>query len=353
MLSSEEIVFAREGGLARITLNRPKALNALNLNMAERAIAQLADWAEDPEVAAVIIDGVGETAFCAGGDIRAIYSSATGDGRHAADFFRAEYTLNRAIFHFPKPYLALIDGITMGGGVGLSVHGSHRVATERTKLAMPETGIGLFPDVGASYVLPRLPGRLGLYIGLTGARLSAADCLATGLATHYLPHEKLLALTGAVAAADWTSDASGHADEVLARFATDPGPSTLLENEAEIDRCFAGDSVEEILSALEADGSDWAERTLAQLSGRSPSSLKITFEAYRRGAKMDFDDVMVMEYRLSQACVAGHDFPEGIRAVIIDKDNKPDWRPATLAEVGEEALARSFGPQSVSDLSFD
>ena len=352
-MSDDDIIFVQHGALAQITLNRPKALNALTFDMAERAIAQLAAWTEDATVAAVVIEGAGEKAFCAGGDIRAIYNSARGDRQHAADFFRAEYRLNRAIHHFAKPYIALIDGITMGGGVGLSIHGSHRVATERTRFAMPETSIGLFPDVGASYVLPRLPGRLGLYIGLTGQRLDAADCLACGLATHYVPNERLQDLISALAAADFSSDAQQAADALLATMAVDPGPSKLTERRQEIERCFAGESVEAILSALEAEDSDWARQTLEHLRGRSPSSLKITFEAYRRGAALEFDEVMVMEYRLSQACVAGHDFPEGIRAVIIDKDNKPDWQPAALAEVSDAMLAAYFAPLAARDLRFD
>ena len=353
MTETDEIIFAREGALGRITLNRPKALNALNLDMAERGLAQLAAWAEDSSVAAVLIEGVGETAFCAGGDVRAIYNSALGDGQLAADFFRAEYRLNRAIFHFPKPYIALIDGITMGGGVGLSIHGSHRVATGRTKLAMPETSIGLFPDVGASYVLPRLSGRLGLYIGMTGTRLGAADCLYAGLATHYLDTQRLADLPGALAAADWSGDARACATAVLDGLASDPGEAALAERREAIERCFGGDSVEAILAALVAEPGDWAAKTLAHLQGRSPSSLKITFEAYQRGATLDFDAAMVMEYRLSQACVAGHDLREGIRAVIIDKDNQPSWQPASLAAVDEAGLAGYFAAQRVPDLSFD
>ena len=353
MTGSDEILFARDGALARITLNRPKALNALNLDMALRGFDQLAAWAADSSVAAVLIEGSGETAFCAGGDVRAIYESALGDGQLAADFFRAEYRLNRAIFHFPKPYIAVIDGITMGGGVGLSIHGSHRVATERTKLAMPETSIGLFPDVGASYVLPRLQGRLGLYIGLTGTRLGAADCLTAGLATHFVGPERLADLATTLAAADWSGEAGATVDAVLAGLAGDSGPAPLAKRREVVERCFSGESIEAIFAALEAEPGDWAAKTLAHLRGRSPSSLKITLEAYNRGASMDFDASMVMEYRLSQACVAGHDLREGIRAVIIDKDNQPQWQPASLAEVSEAVLAGYFGPQAVPDLSFD
>jgi enoyl-CoA hydratase len=351
--SEAELLFERHGALALITLNRPRTLNALTLSMFRGFAAQVAVWAADPEVAAVVVAGAGERAFCAGGDVVAVYDSARGDRKLAAELFRVEYALNRDLFRFPKPTIALIDGIVMGGGVGVSVHGSHRVVTERTLFAMPETAIGLFPDVGSSYVLPRLPGELGLYLGLTGARLEAADCLYAGIATHYVARAKLPALVETLAAADWSGDAGAVASDVIAAFASAPGDPPLAMQRAAIDRCFSGGSVEAVLAALEAEESAWAEATRAALRKCSPTSLKVTFRQLRAGAALDFESAMTMEYRLSQTCVAGHDFVEGIRAAVIDKDRAPKWRPARLAEVSEELVAAHFVPPEDGDLVFD
>ena len=352
MSGEAEILYERRGAVALVTLNRPKALNALTTAMCRELDARLAAWAGDPEVAAVIVKGAGERAFCAGGDVVVIYNSGRGDRVAAAEFFQAEYRLDRRIFHYPKPYIALIDGIVMGGGVGVSVHGSHRVATGRTLFAMPETGIGLFPDVGGSYFLPRLPGALGMYLGLTGQRIEAADCLYSGIATHYLESARQTELEPALAEADWSGDAKAAAGRVISNLAADPGAAALAARRAVIDRCFAKGSVEEILVALAAESSDWAEHTGKGLLTRSPTSLKVTFRQLREGAKLDFDAAMIMEYRLSQACVAGHDFIEGVRAAVIDKDRNPVWQPATLAEVDEETVARHFAPPADGDLTF-
>ncbi len=348
-----EYLVELRGPLALITLNRPQALNALTWAMCRGLDAQLAAWERDPAVAAVLIKGAGERAFCAGGDVVAIYDSARGDRRLAAQFFRDEYRLDRRIFHYPKPFIAVIDGITMGGGVGVSVHGSHRVATENTLFAMPETGIGLFPDVGGSYFLPRLPGSLGMYLGLSGARLKAADCHYAGIATHVLQAADLPRLEEALAAADWSAGGAALAGEVIAGLATGPGEPPLAAQRSGIDRCFSRESVEEILAALEADASPWAEDTRKALLRSSPTSLKVTFRQLRTGAALDFDAAMIMEYRLSQAFVAGHDFPEGVRAAVIDKDRKPVWRPATLAEVTPEIVERHFRSLGENDLTFD
>ncbi len=350
--AEEELLVERRGALALVTLNRPRLHNALSLAMFHGLAAQRAFWAADPGIAAVVLAGAGERAFCAGGDVVSVYLSARGDGKLAAELFRAEYTLNRDLFRFPKPAIALLDGIVMGGGVGISVHGSHRVATERTIFAMPETAIGLFPDVGSSYFLPRLPGALGMYLGLSGARFGPADCLYAGLATHYVESARLPALVEALVGAEWSGEARAVADEVIAEFASAPGESPVAAQQAAVDRCFAKDSLEEILAALEAEQSAWAEETLAALSKCSPTSLKVAFRQLRAGAGLDFEAAMIMEYRLSQACVAGHDFPEGIRAAVIDKDRAPKWRPASLAEVGEELVAAHFAPPADGDLAF-
>lgn len=352
-MSANEILFERHAALAEATLNRPGALNALTLGMIRELGPRLRDWAENPSVAAVLVKGAGDRAFCAGGDLRALWDSRHGDGRMAGDFFREEYRLNRQIFKFPKPYIAVIDGIVMGGGVGLSVHGRYRVATERTRFAMPETGIGLFPDVGGSYFLPRLPGELGLYLGLTGRRLDAADCLYSGIATHYLEAAALPALETALSGALRADSADAVVAEILDRATADPGPSALAADRDAIDRCFAQDSVEAIIAALETEGTDWAARTLQRLHACSPTSLKLTFRQIRNGANLDFDAAMVMEFRLSQACLAGHDFLEGVRAVVIDKDMAPEWVPAHLTDVSEAVVAACFEAQQLPDLTFD
>jgi enoyl-CoA hydratase len=347
------LLCARRGALALVTLNRPKALNALTFSMFRGLAEKTAAWAADPEVAAVVIAGAGERAFCAGGDVVEVYDSARGDRKLAAELFRVEYTLNRDLFRYPKPYIALIDGIVMGGGVGVAVHGSHRVATEHALFAMPETSIGLFPDVGGSYFLPRLPGALGLYLGLSGARLGAADCLHAGIATDHVARAALPDLVEALAAADWSGGPRAVASETIAAFASAPGAPDLPARRAAIDRCFSKDSVEAILAALEAEGGPWAEATLAALRRCSPTSLKVAYRQLRAGAELDFESAMVMEYRLSQACVAGHDLPEGIRAAVIDKDRTPKWSPASLAEVDEALVAAHFAPPEQGDLVFD
>ncbi len=347
MSGLQDILFEVEDGLAVVTLNRPAALNALTLEMCRVYEHQLAAWTSDEAVRAVLIAGAGERAFCAGGDVLAIWRAGKAGGSLSADFFRAEYRMNRRIKVFPKPHVALLDGVTMGGGVGISLHGSHRIATERTLFAMPETGIGLFPDVGATHFLSRLPGGLGLYLGLTGTRLKAADALYAGIATHFMPAERL---------ADFERALTGHPDidAVLADFAADPGPAPLAAHRPAIERCFQGDSLDALLEALAREPGDWAAKTLAGLTGRcSPTSLKITFEALRRAATMDFDAAMVMEYRLSQACMAGHEFYEGIRALLIDKDNRPAWEPATLEGVKPELVEAHFAKPAGGDLSFD
>ncbi|WP_207478970.1 enoyl-CoA hydratase/isomerase family protein [Arenibaculum pallidiluteum] len=355
---TDEILFERRGALGLVTLNRPKALNALNLAMIRAFSPRLRAWAEDPAVRAVVVRGAGDRAFCAGGDVLAVWEDGMaarrgGDGAGALtrDFFREEYLLNHCIHHFPKPYVAVIDGITMGGGVGLSVHGSHRIATERTLFAMPETGIGLFPDVGGSWFLPRCPGRIGTYLALTGARLGAADLLHTGIATAYLPSEGVEALLADLEGAELGGGAPAI-DVVVARHRGDPGPAAIAENRAAIDRCFGFEGIEEIIDALQREGTDWAKVTLTVLSQMSPTSLKVTLRQLRIGAGMGFDDAMRMEYRLSQACMRGHDFYEGIRAVLVDKDKTPKWQPATLEAVDDALVESHFAPLGERDLSF-
>jgi len=351
----EDILFGREGGLATVTLNRPQALNAFTLDMYRRFDPMLRAWADDPEVKAVLIRGAGERAFCAGGDVRVIYEAGraiSGDRSLTSVFFREEYELIRRIHRYPKPYVAIIDGITMGGGAGVSVNGAFRVATERTMLAMPETGIGLFPDVGATRFLNLCPGHIGRYLGLTGVQVGAADALYCGFATHFVPRERLGALVAALAGSD-------SIEQILGAFAADPGPPPIAARQPAIDRCFAADRVEAILDALarEAAGAGpdtaWAAETRAGLLTKSPTSLKITLRQLIAGRAFEIEDALALEYRLTQHVMAGHDFYEGVRAVLVDRDQQPRWDPATLAAVDESLVDSYFAPLGDNELRFD
>ena len=347
-----EVVFERTGQLGLITLNRPKALNALTLGMIRQMQGQLDAWAEDPAVGAVLVRGAGGKAFCAGGDVLAISRAAREGDELSRIFFREEYTLNRTIKTYPKPYIALIDGITMGGGVGISEHGSHRIVGDRTLYAMPETAIGMFPDVGGTYFLPRRPGRLGQYLALTGARLKAADCLYCGVATAYVPSDRSEDLVAALSQAELRGEAAGKVDDILGDVSTDPGTPPLAAHREAIDRCFASDKAVEVFAALAAEGGDWAERTLATLKAASPLALMVTEEAIRRGASLSFEDCMTMEYRLSQSFMAGRDFHEGIRALLIDKDKSPRWQHASIEAVSDAEVEAYFAPLGENDLLF-
>ncbi len=348
MHATTDLLCERHGTTGHITLNRPKALNALTLPMIQAMDPQLRAWAKDASIEAIVLTGAGEKAFCAGGDVRAVYEAGKGiNGAPKSltrDFFFEEYCLNRLIHRYAKPYVSLIDGICMGGGMGLSVNGRMRVVSERAMMAMPETGIGLFPDVGGSHFLSRCPGQLGAYFALTGARLKAADMLYAGLATHYVPSAKLLALQAALE--------SGNADAAVAHFAESAGEAPLAAERARIDRCFAADTVEGILEALAADGSEWAQKTRATLLTKSPTSMKVSLRQVRTGAKHDFEDCMRMEFRLVQRFMRGHDFFEGIRAVLVDKDNAPKWNPATLADVTPAMVDTYFAPLPEGELTF-
>ena len=347
-----EIQFAVRGRLGRITLNRPQALNALSHQMCLRHAAKLKEWARDKRVRAVLIRGSGR-AFCAGGDVVALYEARERLEAYAYPFYRDQYRGNARLFRFSKPYIALIDGIVMGGGVGVSLHGSHRVVTERALFAMPETGIGLFPDVGASHFLPRCPGRIGSYLGLTGARLRAADMLYAGIADHYLPSQRLGALEAALAGAELSGQAHAAVTELIEGFAEHSGAAPLEEHRDRIDRCFAPDSVERIIAALDAEGGAWARETAAVLARKSPTSLKLADRLLRAGAELEFDDCMRLEYRLVRRCLARHDLYEGIRAQVIGKDRAPRWRPERLDEVTEALIQAHFEPLGADELRFD
>jgi enoyl-CoA hydratase len=343
-VSDAEILFERRGAAGFITLNRPKALNAVTHGMVRALRTQLDEWANDPAITRVVIQAAGERAFSAGGDIRALTDLGRA-GKHAEmlQFWRDEYPLNAAIKNFRKPYVALIDGIVMGGGVGVSVHGSHRVAGDRFQFAMPEVGIGFFPDVGATWFLPRLPGELGAYCGLTGERFDAADAVAAGIATHRIPSARFPALLEGLAG-------TVPVDAVLAAFAEPAGEGRIAARRAAIDRIFAGNSVEDILAALDRAGDDWAQTTAAAMRAKSPLSLKLALAQVRRDKAWDFDTCMRAEFRIVSRIIEGHDFYEGVRAVIVDKDNAPVWRPATLAEVHDADVERHFAPRPGDEL---
>jgi len=351
-MTDDDIRFGRDGGLATVTLNRPQALNAFTLAMYRAFDPMLRQWADDPSVHAVLVQGAPGRAFCAGGDIRAIYEagrSIAGDRKLMADFFYEEYQLLGRIHRYPKPYVAIIDGIAMGGGMGVSVNGRWRVATENALFAMPETGIGLFPDVGATRFLNRCPGEIGRWLGLTGARIGPADALYCGFATHFVPRERVPALVEALA----------HSDAIegtLAAFNSDPGEPPLKVRQAAIDRCFAGASFEAILAALaaEAGGCDaaWATETRAGLLAKSPTSLTLTLRQLTVGRGFDIEAALVLEYRLTQRVMQNHDFYEGVRAALIDRDQRPQWRPATLAEVTDAAVASYFASLGDAELRF-
>ncbi|XP_030641754.1 3-hydroxyisobutyryl-CoA hydrolase, mitochondrial isoform X2 [Chanos chanos] len=356
MMSSHvgsEVLLETVGNAGVITLNRPKALNALNISMIRCMFPQLKKWEKDSETDIVIIKGAGGKAFCAGGDIRAVTEAGKSGDSLAKDFFREEYILNNAIGTFQKPYVALIDGITMGGGVGLSVHGHFRVATEKTLFAMPETAIGLFPDVGGGYFLPRLQGKLGLFLALTGFRLKGRDVQRAGVATHFVESQKLGALQKELVdlRSPSMSDVTKLLDSYQEQSTLDIEKPFVLQQHIEaINRLFQADSVEQIVENLKNDGSPFAQKQAETLAKMSPTSLKLTFRQLQAGATMSLQEVLVMEYRLSQACMRGHDFYEGVRAVLVDKDQSPKWKPSTLAGVSEQSVEESFASLEERDL---
>ncbi len=340
---SDEVLARVDDGVGFLTLNRPKAINSLNQNMVEVMSHILARWEDDDAVRAVVLTGAGDRGLCAGGDVVAIYHSARADGVAARRFWYDEYLLNARIGRFAKPYVSLMDGIVMGGGVGVGAHANTRVVTDRTKMAMPEVGIGFIPDVGGTYLLSRAPGSLGLHAALTGAPFSGADAIALGFADHYLPHTELDAFSAAVAAGSVESAVSAHAVQ--------PPPSSLAEQRDWIDKCFAGDTVEDIVAALRGHGGP-AEDAANVIATRSPIALSVTLESVRRAAKLGtLEDVLAQEYRVSSASLRSHDLVEGIRAQLVDKDRNPKWSPAALTEVSAADIEAYFDPVD-DELSF-
>ncbi|MET2654460.1 enoyl-CoA hydratase/isomerase family protein [Mycobacterium tuberculosis] len=341
---SHEVLTNVEGGVGLVTLNRPKAINSLNQTMVDLLATVLMSWEHEDAVHAVVLSGAGERGLCAGGDVVAVYHSARKDGVEARRFWRHEYLLNALIGRFAKPYVALMDGIVMGGGVGVSAHANTRVVTDTSKVAMPEVGIGFIPDVGGVYLLSRAPGALGLHAALTGAPFSGADAIALGFADHFVPHGDLDAFTQKIV--------TGGVESALAAHAVEPPPSTLAAQRDWIDECYAGDSVADIVAALRKQGGEPAVNASDLIASRSPIALSVTLQAVRRAAKLDtLEDVLIQDYRVSSASLRSHDLVEGIRAQLIDKDRNPNWSPATLDAITAADIEAYFEPVD-DDLSF-
>ena len=341
---SDHVITRREGVAGFLSLNRPGALHALTQDMDHAMTAALLEWRGDPEAQAVIIDHAEGRGFCAGGDIAFLRKSALNDGGVAGrKFFYEEYQLNHLLMTYPKPVVAFMDGITMGGGVGISQPAKFRVATENTRFAMPETGIGLFPDVGGGWHLSRLSGRIGQFLALTGARLDGAECKWAGLATHYLPHDQLSEAKARIAA--------GHEPGgVLSALAVTPPPARIEANAAQIAKHFASDRFEDILASLDNDDSDWAAKELATLRTKSPQTCKVALRQLHDSAALpDFAANMVMEYRIASRVLTLPDFAEGVRAVIVDKDNAPKWNPATPELVTQALIDEIFAPLAADE----
>lgn len=340
----EDLIVRREGAAGRITVNRPKALNALTLDMVHSFTKALDGWKNDDAVRVIVIDGAGTRGLCAGGDIRALLESGSRDDGMAETFWRDEYKLNAAIGSYPKPVVAFMDGIVMGGGVGISAHASCRVVTEKTMLAMPEVGIGLLPDVGGTWLLSRAPGELGTYLALTGSRIGGVDAILAGLADYFVQSERLPELAKALAE-------TGDVDAVMRSFASDPGPAPLAAKAAAIDVMFGHDTVEQILETARTSGDDWAVKTAAEIEAKSPASLKVTLAALRNARTLDsLEDCLNVEFRIISRMFDAPDFREGVRAAVIDKDQSPRWQPASLSEVPETAVSAHFAPLGPKEL---
>jgi enoyl-CoA hydratase len=341
---SDEVLTRVEAGVGLITLNRPKAINSLNQPMVDALSDVLTRWEADDAVRAVVLSGAGERGLCAGGDVVAVYDSARTDGVETRRFWRDEYRLDGQIGRFTKPFVSLMDGIVMGGGVGVSAHANTRVVTETSKIAMPEVGIGFIPDVGGAFLLSRAPGELGLHAALTGAPFTGSDAIAMGFADQYVQHGELDAFTQAII--------DGDVPSALAAHAVEPPPSGLVAQRDWIDECYAGDTIEDIVAALRGHGAGPAQDAANLIASRSPIAVSVALEAVRRAAKLDtLEDVLIQDYRVSSASARSHDLVEGIRAQIIDKDRNPKWSPPTLAAVSAADVDAYFAPVD-DDLSF-
>jgi 3-hydroxyisobutyryl-CoA hydrolase len=353
MSSTEsEVLFDCDGAARIITLNRPKALNALNLSMVRQIYPQMKKWLNDDKAGLVFIKGAGEKAFCAGGDVLSVTQSAKSGGTIHKEFFREEYMLNYLIGTYKLPYVALIDGITMGGGCGLSIHGDFRVATEKTLLAMPETALGLFPDVGGSFFLPRLPGKLGMMLALTGYRLKGADVFHSGLATHYVESKNIAEIENELIKLPKSKCNNERIDKILNKFTPEHVPGFSLQSHLEtVNTTFNGKSVENIIEKLTAKGDDFSKKQVDELMKMSPTSLKVTYQQLINGSVSDFPSVFTMEHRMGYHFLEANDFYEGCRAILIDKDKDPKWKPSKLEDVSVDTVNKYFGPvPGVEDL---
>lgn len=345
MTDSDEVLTRVEDGVGFLTLNRPKAINSLTHTMVTAMTTALTAWATDDAVRAVVVTGSGERGLCAGGDVVAIYHSAKAGGADARRFWFDEYRLNAQINSYPKPYIALMDGIVMGGGVGVAAHGSVRVVTEKSKIAMPEVGIGFIPDVGGTYLLSRAPGALGLHAALTGAPFSGADAIALGFADHYIPQDQLAAFVSAIVA--------DGVDSALQAFAQEPPASALVAQQDWIDECYEGETVADIIAALQAHAAEPANNAAELIGSRSPIALTVTLASVRAAAQLStLEDVLVQEYRVSCGSLRSHDLVEGIRAQLVDKDRNPKWAPESLAAVTAADIDDYFQPAE-PDLTFE
>lgn len=333
---------AKYGKIGSITLNRPSALNAISAEMVVAISRKLHAWAEDDEIFAVIVQGAGERAFSAGGDLKELYYAGKENRELAMPFFREEYRLNEYINKYPKPYIPLLHGFTMGGGLGLSVHGSHVVVAETTKLAMPETRVGLYPDTGASHFLSRCPNHIGMYMGLTSNTIDYNDAIFCGLAEYIVPYNKFTDLVTALCATDLRDNAHLMVTRTIEQFKVAPGDSAIAAQAQQIETIFNKPSVEEIFAALEQDNNTWTAEQLATLQQRSPTSLKITHRSINTGANLDISECMEMEFNLTTRVLEGHDIYEGIRAVLIDKSHAPKWQPARIQDVSDADIAKMF-----------
>ncbi len=350
MTDEPDLIIRQDGRAGRITLNRPKALNALTYDQSLEIERVIDGWAADEAVQLVIIDGAGDRAMCAGGDVQALYDQRSDGGKSASQFWRDEYRLNSKIGRYPKPFVAIMDGIVMGGGIGLGGHASHRIVTERSMLAMPETTIGLIPDVGGMWLLANAPGRLGEYLGMLGERMAAADAIYAGFADTFVATEKLDALLAALC--DPAGDPIGV---TAASFAEAPPPTVHADRQDDIDRIFSADSLEGIVEGLSASDLEWKDGALKAISQRSPLSLKLTLAAVREARTFkSLEDSLKLEFRLCSRLAQHGEFFEGIRALLIDKDKSPQWRPATVAEVSDDMVSQFMGPlDDMAELAFD
>lgn len=334
-----DVIARREGGAGIIRLNRPRAINALTLEMSRAVDAALDRFEADPSVGLVLLEGAGERGLCAGGDIRGLYESSRAGGDLGKVFWRQEYTMNARIKAFPKPYVAFMDGIVMGGGVGLSAHARHRVVTDRTKLAMPEVGLGFFPDVGGTWLLSRSPGEIGTYFGLTGQTMSGPDAIHAGFADAVVPSEKLPALREALVSLDARVDSAG-VETVIAGFATGQTAGPVAALQPRIDAWFAHGRMDDIVAALHRDGSELAQSTLKVLNEKSPRGMVVTLKLLRLArSSSTLEECLVREYRAALEVFASDDFREGVRAAVIDKDRKPKWSPSRIEDVTPEIIA--------------